>query len=299
MIAVIVVRDGVLPAGAVEAVAECAGRAVLIGSATTTAAEQLTGYATELVLAETDATRPGACAGALAPRLAGEPIVVLPASPDGRDLAPRLAALLRRPLLANAARIEPHLVITVRGTHMQRLSPEPAFVATLIPGVRGALANVTTPPTVTTLAVDLELLGGSPDATCVAVLPPDAATIDLAEANRILGGGAGLDSAERFAQLATIGASIDASVGATRVITDRHWIGHERQIGTTGVVVQPQLYVAFGVSGAVQHTSGLGHPDHVISVNTDPHCPMMQMADLAIVADANAVVGELVARVSQ
>lgn len=299
MIAVIVVRDGVLPAGAVEAVAECAGRAVLIGSATTTAAEQLTGYATELVLAETDATRPGACAGALAPRLAGEPIVVLPASPDGRDLAPRLAALLRRPLLANAARIEPHLVITVRGTHMQRLSPEPAFVATLIPGVRGALANVTTPPTVTTLAVDLELPGGSPDATCVAVLPPDAATIDLAEANRILGGGAGLDSAERFAQLAAIGASIDASVGATRVITDRHWIGHERQIGTTGVVVRPQLYVAFGVSGAVQHTSGLGHPDHVISVNTDPHCPMMQMADLAIVADANAVVGELVARVSQ
>lgn len=299
MIAVIVVRDGVLPAGAVEAVAECAGRAVLIGSATTTAAEQLTGYATELVLAETDATRPGACAGALAPRLAGEPIVVLPASPDGRDLAPRLAALLRRPLLANAARIEPHLVITVRGTHMQRLSPEPAFVATLIPGVRGALANVTTPPTVTTLAVDLELPGGPPDATCVAVLPPDAATIDLAEANRILGGGAGLDSAERFAQLATIGASIDASIGATRVITDRHWIGHERQIGTTGVVVQPQLYVAFGVSGAVQHTSGLGHPDHVISVNTDPHCPMMQMADLAIVADANAVVGELVARVTQ
>ena len=308
MIAVIVVRDGVLPAGAVEAVAECAGRAVLIGSATTTAAEQLTGYATELVLAETDATRPGACAGALAPRLAGEPIVVLPASPDGRDLAPRLAALLRRPLLANAARIEPHLVITVRGTHMQRLSPEPAFVATLIPGVRGALANVTTPPTVIDERipatddaddVDLELPGGSPDATCVAVLPPDAATIDLAEANRILGGGAGLDSAERFAQLAAIGASIDASVGATRVITDRHWIGHERQIGTTSVVVRPQLYVAFGVSGAVQHTSGLGHPDHVISVNTDPHCPMMQMADLAIVADANAVVGELVARVSQ
>ena len=64
-------------------------------------------------------------------------------------------------------------------------------------------------------------------------------------------------------------------------------------------MVRPQLYVAFGVSGAVQHTSGLGHPDHVISVNTDPHCPMMQMADLAIVADAHAVVGELVARVTQ
>ena len=86
-----------------------------------------------------------------------------------------------------------------------------------------------------------------------------------------------------------------ASVGATRVVTDRGWLGHERQIGTTGVVVEPRLYVAFGISGAVQHTSGLGDPTHVISVNTDPNCPMMQLADLAIVSDANAVLDELLA----
>ena len=82
-------------------------------------------------------------------------------------------------------------------------------------------------------------------------------------------------------------------MGATRVVTDRGWVGHERQIGTTGVVVDPELYVAFGISGAVQHTSGLGDPRHVISVNVDPHCPMMQMADLAVVSDANAVLDEL------
>jgi electron transfer flavoprotein alpha subunit len=76
-------------------------------------------------------------------------------------------------------------------------------------------------------------------------------------------------------------------MGATRVVTDRGWVPHERQIGTTGVVVDPDLYLAFGVSGAVQHTSGLGNPTHIISVNTDPHCPMMQLSDLAIVADAN------------
>ena len=83
------------------------------------------------------------------------------------------------------------------------------------------------------------------------------------------------------------------SVGATRVVTDRRWLPHERQIGTTGVVVDPQLYLAFGISGAVQHTSGLGDPDHIVSVNTDASCPMMQLADLAIVADANAVLDEL------
>ena len=114
--------------------------------------------------------------------------------------------------------------------------------------------------------------------------------MDLAEAPRIVGGGAGLDGAERFAQLGR------RRRGARR-LHGRHpgrsptgaGSRHERQIGTTGVVVRPALYLAFGISGAVQHTSGLGDPDHVISVNTDPHCPMMQLADLALVTDANAV----------
>jgi len=59
------------------------------------------------------------------------------------------------------------------------------------------------------------------------------------------------------------------------------------------VVVDPDLYLAFGISGAVQHTAGLGDPDHIVSVNTDPHCPMMELADLAVVADADATVAAL------
>ena len=70
------------------------------------------------------------------------------------------------------------------------------------------------------------------------------------------------------------------------MVTDAGWTGHERQIGTTGVAIDPDLYVAFGVSGAVQHTGGLGTPRHIVSVNTDPSCPMTAMADLALVADA-------------
>ena len=118
-------------------------------------------------------------------------------------------------------------------------------------------------------------------------------TMDLAEAGRIVGGGAGLDVADRFRQLAAVAAALGASMGVTRVITDRGWVEHQRQIGTTGVVVDPSLYLAFGISGAVQHTAGLGTPEHIVSVNTDPHCPMMQMADLAVVADANAVLDAL------
>ena len=88
--------------------------------------------------------------------------------------------------------------------------------------------------------------------------------MDLAEAPRILGGGAGLDDAARFTQLADLAAALGAAMGATPPITDRGWVAHERQIGTTGVVVDPDLYLAFGISGAVQHTSRARHarPHH-------------------------------------
>ena len=151
------------------------------------------------------------------------------------------------------------------------------------------------PPPIQHLALDLPSV---PDAEVLEVLPPDVSTMDLAEAPRILGGGAGLDSADRFAELSDVAAALDAAMGATRVITDRGWVPHTRQIGTTGVVVDPDLYLAFGISGAVQHTAGLGDPDHIISVNTEPHCPMMGMADLAVVADANATLDELARRLA-
>jgi electron transfer flavoprotein alpha subunit len=292
MLAVVVVREGVLPSGADETIAECSGRGLLIGTRCHEAVHALKGIATELIIVEAESFRPTAFAAALAVVLEDEPIIVLPGSPDGRDLAPRLAAQMRRPALLHASSATPHRVALVRrsGLDIHDVTPPPRYVATLIPGLRGVEIIADADPIVTPVDVALPV---TDDAEVVAVLPPDATTADLAEAPRIVGGGAGLDSAVRFDQLATIGAAVGASVGATRVITDRGWVEHVRQIGTTGVVVNPRLYVAFGVSGAVQHTSGLGDPDHVISVNTDPYCPMMQMADLAIVADANAVLDEL------
>ena len=84
-----------------------------------------------------------------------------------------------------------------------------------------------------------------------------------------------------------------ASAGATRVATDAGWTGYERQIGTTGVTIDPELYIAFGVSGAAQHVGGLGTPRHIVSVNTDPSCPMTAMADLGLVTDARGLLVEL------
>ena len=294
MLAVIPVREGVLPAGALETAAECTGRAIVVGSDTTAAAHELAGHVVDLRTLELGDFRPSMWADALRPYLVDEPIVVLPASPDGRDLAPRLAVALRIELFAGAILVSPEHVELARhgGLVITDVHPGGAFVATLQPGVRGVEPpeRRADPPIV---ALDPPPGPESVDPRMLAVLPPDSATMDLSESSRIIGGGAGLDSAERFAELAELAAELDASMGATRVITDRGWVGHERQIGTTGVVVDPSLYIAFGISGAVQHTSGLGQPDHIISVNTDPHCPMMQLADLAIVSDANEVVAAL------
>ncbi len=295
MLAVIPVRDGALPAGATETADECGRRTLLIGQSVAHAIAHLSG---EVLLCEAGEYRPGAWAAALARALAHEPIIVLPASADGRDLGPRLAAALDRPFFAAASEVNDRTVVVPRdgGRVMHTMPAPPALVATLQVGVRGS-EPTTEAPSVTPFPLDLTAAteGAVADAHVVRVLAPDAATIDLAEAGRIIGGGAGLQSAEQFSQLAELGCHLGASVGATRVITDRGWIGHERQIGTTGVVVAPELYLAFGISGAVQHTSGLGHPDHVISVNIDAHCPMMHLADLAVVADANAVLTELLA----
>jgi electron transfer flavoprotein alpha subunit len=295
MIAVVPVRGGELANGSAEAVAEAGGQALLVGDGTATAAAALAGIATAASAWECGAFAPAAWAASLAPILDHEDVIVIPASPDGRDLAPRLAHALARPLLAGAITVE------TRGAHVARrgglviedIDAGGPFVATLQPGVRGVDATATaSSPAPPVKVLDLDI-GEPRDAVVIDVLPPDVTTMDLAEARRIVGGGAGLDEAERFQQLTRVGSALGASMGATRVITDRHWVEHERQIGTTGVVVAPELYLAFGISGAVQHTSGLGQPDHIVSVNVDPHCPMMQMADLALVSDANAVLDEL------
>lgn len=292
MIAVIPVRGGVAPAGADEAICEASGQAIIIGSGTPTAAETLSSVATHLWLVETDIHAANVVA-TLENINRSHDSLILPATPDGRDLAPHLAHALGRPLYAGSISISDDKVSVSRngGLSIVDFTPHQAFVATLQIGIRGT-ENISSNPTITPINI-ASVSRPTSSVTSIAVLPPDASTMDLSEAPRIIGGGAGLESGDRFIQLQNVATALDASMGVTRVITDRGWADHERQIGTTGVVVDPDLYIAFGISGAVQHTSGLGQPEHIISVNTDAHCPMMQMADIAIVTDANAVLEEL------
>jgi electron transfer flavoprotein alpha subunit len=298
-VAVIVVRDGELPAGADETVAEAGGAALVLGSGTRQAAGLLDA-ASRVWLLERSSVAPGTLAAALAQVLAGVPMVLLPASPDGRDLAPRLAVVLGRTLLAGAVRCTPDEVELTRldDRLSLRVAVDGPVVVTLRPGFRGRPEQVT-PAQVTALEVPED--STVHDAESIEVLQPEPSTVDLAEARRILGGGAGLvpagvDGAAAMRLLAQVADALGASAGATRIVTDAGWMSYDRQIGTTGVAVSPELYVAFGISGAAQHVGGLGAPEHVVSVNTDPSCPMTLMADLGIVADAPAVLAELAER---
>jgi electron transfer flavoprotein alpha subunit len=175
MIAVVVVRDGQLPSGGDETVAECSGRAVLIGSGTEAAATDLTGVATEVIVLEVGDFHPGAWATTLAPLLHHEPAVVLPGSPDGRDLAPRLAALLHRPLYAGAISVTPHRVELTRksSTEIHQTHPGPEFVATMQPGVRGvAVVPNAAAPTARPRTCRASMCAMPPSPRCSRPIPP-------------------------------------------------------------------------------------------------------------------------------
>ncbi len=298
-LAVTVVRDGQLPTGAAETVAEAGGAVLIAGSGTGKAADGLD-VASRAWLLEVSSVAPAALAATLAQVLAGVDMILLPASPDGRDLAPRLAVILGRPLLAGAVRCSPGEVEVTRldDRLSVRVGVDGPVVVTVRPGRRGTLEPAASTQ-VSALALDAPET--SWDAESIEVLQPEPGVVDLAEARRIVGAGAGLVPAGADGQavmrlLADVGAALGASAGATRVVTDAGWMSYDRQIGTTGVSVNPELYIAFGISGAAQHIGGLGAPEHVVSVNTDPSCPMTAMSDLGIVADAPAVLRELAGR---
>jgi electron transfer flavoprotein alpha subunit len=292
MRAVIPVRQSICATGFGETVSECDGRVVLIGDGCIEAATQLQGIAREITIVEAGDFAPAAWARFLAPQLDGDDIIVLPTSPDGRDLAPRLAHELGVNLYAGAVRVSPQVVDLARwgGLLIESIPSEPRFVATLQVGSRD-IFQVSGEATMSQLNYVADI--ATCDAEIVSIAPPDITSIDLAEAPRIVAGGAGIANEAMFATLGSVATALGASLGATRVVTDRGWVDHVRQIGTTGVVVAPNLYMAFGVSGAVQHTSGLGQPEHIIAVNIDQSCPMMQLADLAVVGDANEIIVEL------
>src|SRR5262249_29913120 len=122
---------------------------------------------------------------------------------------------------------------------------------------------------------------------------------DLTEAQIVVSGGRGTGSAQGFGVIEALADALGAAVGASRAVTDAGWYPHQFQVGQTGKTVSPQLYVAAGISGAIQHRAGMQTSKTIIAINKDPEAPIFEITDFGIVGDLHAVIPQLLEEIGK
>jgi len=141
------------------------------------------------------------------------------------------------------------------------------------------------------------------DAADLSVLATESAGqgggMSLATARVVIGGGRGVGGPEGFAALEELAGLLGGVVGVSRVVTSQGWRPHRQQVGQTGTKISPELYLACGISGAIQHMAGCQSARHIVAVNTDPDAPIMSRADYAVIGDLNEVIPALVAAIKE
>jgi len=222
--------------------------------------------------------------------------VLAPSSTFGKDLMPRVAALagvgqlsdimsvegpyrFKRPVYAGNA------IITVEAAN-DRLLAATVRTASYAPAAAGGSAAIET------RAVAAQL----PDHTAfVGLQAGRSAGPDLQSAARVVSGGRGLGSGERFDLIRELAATLGAAVGASRAAVDAGYAPNDLQVGQTGKIISPELYIAVGISGAIQHVTGIKDARNIVAINSDPDAPIFEIADIGIVGDLFEIVPELIA----
>ena len=228
-------------------------------------------------------------------------IVLFGASSIGRDLAPRVSARIHTGLTADCTKLE--IDPETKLLNMTR----PAFggnimatilcadnrpqMATVRPGVMQALESCDKVGEVEKFAV--EFTPADMNVEICEVVKTDKKSVDITEAKILVSGGRGLGSAEGFAQLKDLADVLGGEIAASRAAVDSGWIEKDRQVGQTGKTVRPDLYVACGISGAIQHAAGMEESEFIVAINKEESAPIFGICDLGIVGDLNKIVPKL------
>lgn len=226
---------------------------------------------------------------AAAARAVSAEVVLFTATAMGRDLAPRVAARLGAGFLSECLALAPQGDVLVARKSMyggkvfatvETKSGAP-IVATVKPG-----AHPPAEPAGGGQVAALPLESTPLRATVTAVQQQATDRPDLQEAEIIVSGGRGLKEAEHFRLVEEVASALGAAVGASRAIVDAGWVPHHYQVGQTGTSVSPKLYIAIGISGAIQHLAGMRQSGCIVAINKDPEAPIFKVADYGIVGDA-------------
>jgi electron transfer flavoprotein alpha subunit len=237
-------------------------------------------------------------AALIAPQLAelaaGFTHVLAPATTFGKDLLPRVAALLDAPQISDIMAVE-------SATRFRR----PIYAGNAIATVEvAALPVVATVRMASFQPVDSVATRATVETRQpVAPLPTHTRFVtqtivenerpDLISARRVVAGGRGVGSAEGFKQLESLANILGSALGASRAAVDAGFAPNDLQIGQTGKIIAPDLYIGVGISGAIQHLTGIKDARAIVAINKDPDAPIFEMADIGLVGDLNAIVPEL------
>ena len=224
-------------------------------------------------------------------------VVLFPASSLGKDLAPRVAARLGVGLATDCTALEVAggTLVAKRpvfaGKALQKVGfPKAPAIASLRPKVFAA-GGTAGAGAVETVAASFDASANR--ARVVRVAAAAGGKVDLTESEIIVSGGRGMKGPENFKLIEELAEALGATVGASRAVVDAGWRPHSEQVGQTGKTVSPKLYVAVGVSGAIQHLAGMSSSRCIVAINKDPDAPIFKVADYGLVGDLFEVVPAL------
>jgi electron transfer flavoprotein alpha subunit len=281
--------------------------AVALGGGAKAAAVTLGKHGAKVVHVNEDATfddfiaEPAADALASLHKAQAPDLILFAFTPDSREVAGRLAARLEVGLISNAGQ-----VLATGGTFVAKVpylggaklasmkaNKKPAIV--LVRPKSFEASEVGGEAEVKELAVSID--AGSKRAHITERVVEASEKVKLEDAKIVISGGRGLGGPDNFPLLEELASALGGAVGASRAVVDAGWVPYSMQVGQTGKSVRPRVYIAVGISGAMQHTVGMKASKVIIAINKDAEAPIMKMADLGVVGDALKIVPALTAAV--